>query len=226
MKKNIKKNSISTIIFDVDGILVDTVSLHFRAWQKAFKEEGILFEKPEYQKINGIPRDAGIQIILQNDASPDRILKIGNRKQRYYLDFLTKTPPQPLPGITYFLSQARQAGLRIAAASSSKNAVTVLTAAQLIACFDVVVTGYDFQYPKPHPDIFLTTSTLLGVDPALTLVVEDAVNGVTAAIVGGFYCVAVANSESTNDLYAAGASIVVPTTNELTLDLFHKISTA
>lgn len=225
MKKKTTKNLISSVIFDVDGVLVDTVPLHFRAWQKVFTEEGIIFGKKEYQRINGVPRDAGIQTILNAYATPDHIRDIGDRKQRYYLDFLAQNSPKPLPGILSFLSQIHEAGWRMAAASSSKNAISVLTSAQIITRFDIVITGYDFQYPKPHPDIFLTASRLLGVKPAMTVVVEDAVNGVAAAIAGGFYCVAVANSESADDLRIAGASIVVPSTSELTLDLFSKINT-
>lgn len=223
--EHISKNLISAIIFDVDGILVDTVPLHFHAWQKTFAEEHIMFEKKHYQCINGIPRDTGIQMILQTDDA-DRIREVGDRKQRYYLDLLAKTPPQPLPGVLPFLIQATQAGLRMAAASSSKNALSVLAATQLIGYFDIVVTGHDFKKPKPDPDIFLTAANALDVVPAATAVVEDAVNGVAAAIAGGFHCVAIANSEPADDLLAAGASIVIPTTGELTIDLFRQLGNA
>ena len=212
--------SISAVIFDVDGILVNTVPFHFRAWKQAFGEEGIPFEKEYYQRINGIPRDTGVALILKDDATPERIRDIGERKQNYYLELIEKKPPQPLAGITSLLREIRNAGWRMAAASSSKNALTVLTAAKIREHFDVIVTGNDFRHPKPHPDIFLTAAHLLKAEPAVTAVVEDAANGVRAARAGGFRCIAVANSEPSDTLRTAGASIVVPTTKDLTMDLF------
>ncbi len=223
--QRISKKLVSAIIFDVDGVLLDTVSFHFRAWQKAFAQENIIFEKSDYKKINGISRDTGVQIILQTNNT-DRIRNVGDRKQSYYLDLLAKTPPKPLPGVLSFLLEARKMGWRMAAASSSKNALSVLTAAHLMEYFDIVITGNDFKKPKPDPDIFLIAAAGLGAAPALTAVVEDAVNGVIAAVAGGFYCVAVANSESSDDLDAAGASVVISATTELSLDLFRNLNSA
>lgn len=214
------QQKVSAIIFDVDGVLVDTVLLHFRAWQKVFVEEGISFGREEYQKINGLPRDEGVRIMLQDDTDSDRIRNIGDRKQKYYLDLLAKDPPKPLPGIMHLLSEIREAGWCLAAASSSKNARKVLEAAGLARYFDTIVTGNDFKKPKPDPDIFLMAAHLLGVSPSATAVIEDAANGVVAARAGGFYCVAVANSESAEYLKSSGASVVVHSTDELALGLF------
>lgn len=219
MTEHTSKNSISAIIFDVDGVLTDTVPFHFRAWQKVFAEEGIVFEKNDYQRINGVPRNAGVSIILQTNNT-ERIREVGDRKQHYYLELLEQTPPQPLPGILSFITQARKAGLRIAAASSSKNAALVLAAANLIEYFDAIITGHDFKNPKPDPEIFLRAANQLGVDPLQTIVVEDAVHGIIAAKAGNFRSVGIANSESANDLHLAGATVVIPSTNELTLNLF------
>jgi len=221
-KRNITPELISAVIFDVDGVLVDTVPLHFRAWQRVFSEENIMFNEKEYQLINGIPRDEGIRIILGVAATAQRIQEIGDRKQHYYLESLAQTPVRSLPCIEHLLHEIRKEGWRVAAASSSKNAAVILTAARLTLYFDAVVTGYDFQYPKPHPDIFLTASRMLGVEPARTVVVEDAANGVRAAFAGGFHCVAVATSESADALRAAGASFIAPTTHELTLDALRR----
>lgn len=214
------QQKVSAIIFDIDGVLVDTVPLHFRAWQKAFMAKGISFGREEYHKINGLPRDEGVRIMLRDNAVPGRIREIGDRKQKYYLDLLVENPPKPLPGITRLLSELCEAGWRLAAASSSKNARKVLETAGLARFFDTIVTGNDFKKPKPDPDIFLTAAHLLGVSPSATAVIEDAVNGVAAARAGGFYCVAVANSESAEDFKSAGASVVVHSTDELVLRLF------
>lgn len=211
---------ISAVIFDVDGVLVDTVPLHFSAWQKVFDEERISFGKKEYQLINGIPRDEGVRIILGAAATPDRIRDIGDRKQNYYLALLNQMPPRPLPGIARLLRDLRKTGLRVAAASSSKNAVAVLAAAHLAPYFDTIVTGYDFQRPKPDPDIFLTAAKILKVIPADTVVVEDAAQGIRAAHAGGFQCIAVATSESMESLRAAGTSVVVSSTKKLASCIF------
>lgn len=217
---NTIQQKISAIIFDVDGVLVDTVPFHFRAWQKAFSEAGIPFGHDEYQRINGLPRDEGVRVILQADVTLERTKKIGDLKQKYYMESLVKNSPEALPGIIHLLSEIHETGWRLAAASSSKNARNVLEAAGLTRDFDVIVTGNDFKKSKPDPDIFLTAASLLGASPSLTAIVEDAVNGVAAAKAGGFYCVAVANSESAENLKSAGASIVVRSTDELALKLF------
>lgn len=216
-------HAVSSVIFDVDGVLVDTVPLHFHAWQKAFLEAHIPFGAHEYEQINGIPRDEGIRIILGADATSEHVKEIGDRKQHYYLESLTQVPPKPLPGILSLLIEIRRLRWKVAAASSSKNAVVVLATAQLIGYFDAIVTGHDFTHPKPHPDIFLRAAGLLKVKPAVAAVVEDAASGVRAARAGGFRCVAVASSESAENLYAAGASVVVATTLELSIDLLRRL---
>ncbi|MFY9463040.1 MAG: beta-phosphoglucomutase family hydrolase [Candidatus Sungiibacteriota bacterium] len=220
-KTNNENYPTSAVIFDVDGVLVNTVPLHFRAWQRVFADEGISFGKEEYQLINGIPRDEGIRITLGDAATPDHIRDIGDRKQNYYLALLNQMPPQSLPGIKRLLRDLRKAGLRVAAASSSKNAIAVLAASHLTLYFDAIITGYDFQRSKPDPDIFLTAARALRVESAHTVVVEDAANGVRAALAGGFRCIAVATSESADALRAAGALFVAPTTNDLTIDVLH-----
>ncbi len=222
-KKNNENYPISAVIFDVDGVLVDTVPLHFRAWQRVFSEESIPFGKQEYLSINGIPRDEGIRIILGHAATIELVRKIGDRKQHYYLASLERTRLLPLPGIVRLLRQIQKTGWRIAAASSSKNAATVLAVARLTEYFDAIITGYDFQLPKPHPDIFLTAARLLRIEPSHTIVVEDAINGVRAAVTGGFHCAAVATSESADALRAAGAEIIVSSTDKLSTDIFHQL---
>lgn len=215
---------ISGIIFDVDGVLVDTVAFHFQAWKRVFDEENIFFDKKEYKRINGIPRDAGIRLIVGNNIDLEYIQKIADRKQRYYLELIAQTPPHILPGIDRLLCECRKKGLRIAAASSSKNAKAVLEAAGIASQFDVIITGYDFKKPKPDPDIFQITAHDLGIKPHSSVVVEDAVNGVRAAYAGGFYCLAIANSESADELRSAGATGVVHTTEEITADMIMRLA--
>lgn len=219
---DIIQQKVSAIIFDVDGVLVDTVSLHFRAWQKVFTEEGISFGREEYQKINGLPRDEGVRLMLGSATIPERIREIGDRKQAYYLGYLGEEPPAPLPGVMTLLVGLKKAGWRVAAASSSKNARRVLEAAGLAEYFDAIVTGNDFKKPKPDPEIFLTAARGLGVAPEESIVVEDAVNGIRAAKAGGFLSVAVANSETATALRDAGASAVVSSMSQLTMDSFFK----
>ncbi len=178
-------------IFDLDGVIVNTVPFHFRAWKKMFEEYGHKFSMQDYlAKVDGRPRLEGAAAIL-TELSPDEIKKSGDKKQGYYLELLDKEPIEIFESSVKLIKEMKQQGIKLAAASSSKNAVRILKKINLFDIFEVNVSGADFEKGKPDPEIFLTASSRLGLKPEECVVFEDAKSGVEAARNGGFYCIAI-----------------------------------
>lgn len=188
---------VKAVIFDVDGVLVDTVPYHFEAWRRMFEEEGVKFDFDDYvQKVNGLPRDAGIKNMLPL-VIPVKLKNLAGKKQSYFLEAFNDKPPLPMEGVLPFLNFLRQKKILTVAASSSKNAPYVLQKLGIAGLLKSVTSGNDFKKPKPDPEIFLTAAKKAGVNPENCVVVEDALSGVRAARRGGMYSVGLLTS---NDL--------------------------
>jgi beta-phosphoglucomutase len=182
------------VIFDVDGVLVDTVPYHFLAWKKMFEEYGIKFDFDDYlEKVNGLPRAIGIKNIL-TDISDTELDKLAEKKQRYFLSMVDEKPPKPLKGVKQFLQSLGENLFYIAAASSSKNAPFILKKAKLDHFFNTIVSGHDFKKPKPDPELFLLAAERMGMSPSECVVFEDAYQGVEAGNRGGMYTIGMMTS--------------------------------
>lgn len=174
--------TINAIIFDVDGVLLNTVPYHFRAWKKLFNEQGINFSFKDYlDKVNGIPRVNGILNIMPHLKGTVLLDQLATKKQQYFRDSILKDKPRSLPGVIPILKALRRMGIKLAAASSSKNAPLLLKLTNLANYFPVIISGNDFKKSKPDPEIFLTASKKVGVHPRNCIVVEDARIGIEAA---------------------------------------------
>jgi beta-phosphoglucomutase len=182
---------IKGAIFDLDGVIVNTVPLHFQAWKKMFEEYGHPFTMADYlAKVDGRPRLEGAAAIL-GSLSPEEIRKAGEKKQSYYLGFLESEPIEIFQSTVKLIREMKARGMKLAAASSSKNALRILKKIDLYDIFDANVSGGDFKKGKPNPEIFLTAASRLGLSPGQCVVFEDARSGVQAAMRGGFPCVGI-----------------------------------
>jgi beta-phosphoglucomutase len=198
---------IKAAIFDLDGVIVNTVPLHFAAWKKMFEEYGHPFTMADYlAKVDGRPRLEGAAAIL-TELSPEEIEQAGSKKQGYYLELLDSEPIEIFQSSVKIIQELKKRGVRLAAASSSKNAVRILKKIGLYDTFEVNVSGADFERGKPDPEIFLTAASRLGVRPQETVVFEDARSGVEAAVNGGFPCVGINRHDNAEAL--AGADRIV-----------------
>lgn len=206
---------IKGAIFDLDGVIVNTVPLHFKAWQKMFKEYGHDFNMDDYlAKVDGRPRLEGAAAIL-TELSPKEIEKAGEIKQSYYLELIEKGSIEIFDSTIILLKAMKELGIKLAAASSSKNAVHILQKIDLLDTFDANVSGADFKKGKPDPEIFLTAAKRIDVKPEECVVFEDAHSGVQAALAGGFLCVAIDRHNNAEALQ--GADLMVKDLKEATL---------
>jgi trehalose-phosphatase len=203
------------VIFDMDGVVTQTARVHAAAWKALFdeyleKREGKGF-RPfdpdlDYTRyVDGKPRYDGIQSFLASRdidlpyGSPDdssdteTICGLGNRKNAFFQKYLKRDGVEVYPAAIDLIRRLKDAGIRTAVISSSKNCVPVLEAAGILDLFDAKIDGVDSEERalagKPAPDIFLEAAAELGVDPQRSVVVEDAIVGVKAGKKGGFGCV-------------------------------------
>lgn len=225
--------SYDGVLFDLDGVLTPTAEVHMHAWKTMFDE---LFQAwditPPYTDqdyfdyVDGKKRYDGVASLLRSrdveipwgdpSDSPeaDTICGIGNRKNIVFSRVLRAEGMQPYPGSLALLDQLGPSGVPIAVVSSSKNAEEVLAVAGLRDRFPVVMDGVvaerDNLPSKPAPDVFVEAARMLGVDPARSAAVEDAISGVASASAGGFgLVVGVDRGVGADALREAGAHIVV-----------------
>lgn len=185
------------IIFDLDGVIVDTAKFHFLAWKSLADELGYFFDEKVNERLKGVSRMRSLEIILEVNGATEKFTddekaEMAARKNDLYVSFVkTLKPGDMLPGVEEFLSRAKAAGLKTAVASVSKNAPLVLKCLGAADKFDYVADAARVTRSKPAPDIFLDCARALGVDPADCIGVEDAQAGIEAIKAAGMYAVGI-----------------------------------
>jgi beta-phosphoglucomutase family hydrolase len=228
----------SAILFDLDGVLTPTATVHEQAWQELF--EGYLSSQPEvtgysesdyFDHIDGKPRFDGVRDFLasrgivlpegptDDDPANTTVQGLGNRKNRIFNDIVS-TGVEPFEGSVRFLEAVLDRGLKVAVVSSSRNAPAVLEAARLHHHFRVVVDGVvaarEGLPGKPSPATYQYAAQLLGLSTEECVVVEDAVSGVQAGQSGSFHSViGVDRGAGRQTLLESGATVVVNDLDEL-----------
>ncbi len=183
------------VIFDVDGVLVQTDTLHEQSWRALAEQERLPFPDDLSDRLRGVSRERSLELVL-GDAfdryTPEQRATLMDRKNSAFLQAVNAmTPGDALPGVRELLGELRNTGLKLAAASASRNARAVLDRIELTSALDAIIDGLDAPKAKPDPQCFLLAAEKLGVAPAKCCVVEDAPAGVEAAINAGMRVVGV-----------------------------------
>ena len=242
-------------IFDVDGVLVD--SPHEEAWREGLKNlmenewsdirdqtsySPDAFTPQVYQsEMSGMPRYKGAQAALEYFEVPDaeeRAQEYGDQKQVMITELIEQSQFHAYPDALRFVLKVKDAGMLIAAASSSKNANAFMekimldefceeeglsydfveSGTSLLDILDANVSGRDFEQGKPHPMIFTTAAEELGTPTEESFVVEDAANGVQAAKAGEMAALGVARADDEDALAEADADLVVTNLDDVSLE--------
>ena len=184
-------SDIKGFIFDLDGVLTDTAKFHYLAWQKLADEEKLPFDRKANEALRGVSRRESLLLLVgDHPYSEAQIQEMMERKNRYYVDSITTiTPKNLLSGALELLKELRQAGIKIAIGSASKNARSVIEKLHLSDYVDAIADGNSVEQPKPAPDLFLYAADLLGLKPSQCVVVEDAAVGIEAAIAAGMWTI-------------------------------------
>lgn len=221
------------VLFDLDGVLTPTAEVHMRAWQRVFDE---VFErwgiappytdedyfahvdgKKRYDGVADLLRSRNVEIpwgAVDDEPEAETICGIGNRKNAAFATALRRDGIAPYPGSLALVERLHALGVPMGVVSSSKNAEEVLATAGLDDFFAVRVDGRtaerDGLVSKPAPDMFRAGAAALGVDPARSVAVEDAVSGVRSASAAGYATViGVDRGAGPDALRDAGATGIV-----------------
>jgi beta-phosphoglucomutase family hydrolase len=224
-------DGVTACLFDLDGVLTKTATVHVRAWKRMFDEylaahgDQVPFdEHRDYDVyVDGKPRSAGVRDFLASRGlHPDdaEIERLGGIKNALVLDLIREHGVEVYPGSVEYLEAARDAGLRRAVVSSSHNCADVLRAAGIEHLLEERVDGNVADElhlsGKPAPDTFLEGARRLGVQPSQAAVYEDALAGVEAGRAGGFgRVVGVDRVGQREELLRHGADVVVDDLEEL-----------
>lgn len=191
---------IKAIIFDLDGVIVDTAHYHYIAWKRLAQELGIDLTLADNEKLKGVSRVRSMEIILALGGvtlGAEERDRLADKKNTWFVDHLERMAPEEIfPGVRELIRKLKDRGIRIALASSSKNAKMVIQLLHIETEFDVVVDGTMITHSKPDPEIFLLAASKLGLAPGECLVFEDAEAGVEAAIAAGMKCVGIGSKDS------------------------------
>ena len=187
-------------MFDLDGVIVSTDELQYRAWKCMADQEGIPFDREINNRLRGISRADSLEVILENcDKTYDEQQKteLMTYKNDIYVKLLDGlTHADLLPNVMALLKILKRSGVKIAVGSSSKNTKKILEKIKLNDAFDAVADGTEITHSKPDPEVFLAAAAKLHERPEDCIVVEDAVAGIQAAKAGNMTAVAVRDARN------------------------------
>ncbi len=186
---------IQAVIFDMDGVLVDTEPRHFAALNAVLASEGYRLAPEDNRLFLGLTLERTWDLVIERFGLTGSRRDYHDRYDRAVLAELEQ-PLDPAPGVRQLLAATRAAGLALALASSSRRAwvTATLRSLGLADCFPVIVAGDEVTAGKPDPEIFLTAARRLGIPPEHCLVIEDSPAGIEAARRAGMPVVAVRTS--------------------------------
>ncbi|WP_372947598.1 HAD family hydrolase [Mariniphaga sp.] len=196
---NKKLTSFGAVIFDMDGVLVNSEPFYVEVEQTNFRQLGLDISEEEHQTYQGTATDRMWQLIKERhgiDQPVDELVEMTNNLVTPYFNSLEKM--EPMPGVKNLIEKLKGKGIPLALASSSYFDVIeiILQKTELKKYFDVVVSSQMAGASKPEPDIFLLTAKKLGIPPEKCIVIEDSTNGIKAAKAAGMFCIAFAGPGS------------------------------
>ena len=189
------------LVFDLDGVITETASLHFKAWRDEVKKIGISYTEEENTSLKGLPRLDTLKGILKIKGvtiPEEQMIEMATAKNEHYKELLKTdlSVDDILPGIEQLLKDAKEAGMKLSVASSSFNAGTILEKINLRHYFDFIVNPGSAGKGKPAPDIFLLAAEGVNTLPSECIGFEDAMPGVIGLQAANIFTVAVTHGDA------------------------------
>lgn len=189
---------IKAIIFDLDGVLVSTDELHYRAWKALAGRLGVPFDRAKNDRCRGISRMASLDIVLEDAPTAytqaEREAFAAEKNETYRAMLASLTPADTLEGVLPTLAELRRSGYRLALASVSKNAPLILERTGLDRYLDAVADGNCITRSKPDPEVFLKAAEKLGMACESCAAMDDALAGIEAGRAAGMLTIGFGDS--------------------------------
>lgn len=196
----INYTTVKAVIFDLDGVLVDTAIYHFQAWHRLATSLGYSFSVADNEQLKGVSRVESLELILKwaglekSGQEKERLLV---QKNQWYLTLIEQlNPEQLLPGSLDLLNKLREKNILIALGSASKNALNILQKTGIVDYFDALIDGNVVSASKPDPEVFLKGAAALAISPSYCLVLEDAQAGIDAAKAANMQVIGVGEADN------------------------------
>ena len=214
--------SKKAIIFDLDGVIVDTAKYHYLAWREVAIQLGFEFTEEQNEQLKGVSRVRSLEILLnlgKVTLDEKQKTKLLIEKNTQYLEYIAEMDhTEILPGIDDILHYLKLNKIPFSLGSASKNARLILETLNLLDLFDAIVDGNDVSTAKPDPEVFLIAAQKLGVQPDQCIVIEDAQAGIEAANSAQMISVGIGDEKVLHK-----ADYVLNNTGELTIDFLQKL---
>jgi HAD superfamily hydrolase (TIGR01509 family) len=216
---------IKALIFDFDGLILDTEFPMFQAWQEIFQTHGLSLSMQEWAGFLGRSADPEEPYVVLENHLKKPIDRERFRAKRILREKELLLSQKALPGVEPLLHEAKRNGLKLAISSSSDRywVTKYLTQLNLIHYFDVLKCAEDVTNTKPEPDLYIAALEALGVAPDETIALEDSLHGVKAAKAAGIFCVAVPN-QITKHLTFEEADVVLESLMGISLEALQTLA--
>ncbi len=219
------KNEIAAVIFDMDGVLIDSSDAHYESWRRLAADVGADITLEQFADTFGRQNRDVIPALFGDRIDGRDVEELGETKERYYRELIRKNVPV-LPGAADLVRACEREGMSTAVGSSGhpENIAIALAAIGVADVFGAVVTGYDVTAGKPEPQVFLLAAERLGIAPECCAVIEDAPAGLEAARAAGMTAIGVTSGHAREKL--TRAHLIVDSLNELTPDRIRRARSA
>jgi HAD superfamily hydrolase (TIGR01509 family) len=205
------------VIFDLDGVLIDSEGLYYQAYSEVLKPYGVTVSREEYED-HWIAQGNGPEYIVAKHNLPIAPDEMRQLRSPIYLRLL-ETEVTLMPYVKEALTRLYpHCALTVATNSNREHLDAILHKLGLGGFFPLTIARQDYQQAKPHPDAFLTAAKQLGLAPTQCVVIEDTYKGILAATSAGMACVAVPNDYTRRNDFSR-ASLILPNLNELTMEV-------
>lgn len=216
---------MKAVIFDMDGVIVDTNPHHRTAWREYYQRNGRTLSDDDFvQYVSGRHNsDIVAHLFANRTLTPDEVTRLANEKESLFRE-LYQPDITPVAGLIDFLNVLKEAGIRMAVATSApvENLDFVVDALGIRSYFDTLLNESMVSHPKPDPEIYQKAIEQLGVEPADSVIFEDSMTGIQAAKASGAYVVGMATTQSLNELRPFVNDVVRDFT-EMTLGRIHQL---